>query len=1549
MAIKIQQIADNFQRIGVAPNSFTGLPRVRPPGSQPEPAKRVFAKSKVYDRLYQEMLLYAQRQTSGRSFLISGYRGAGNTMMVGNTIQDVAEYLARENYPVRPLYVRLHGPDLLPSDVRRAAADKPVAPAPAVAENATPKAAQPSDPANSGSDSEIVLKQVAIALYRTAADEFWNSFRERIYENPTVFEGERSDLLELAAQLRVELDAAADLACFRTIWKRAGRLATGVLFPLWPAPLARGGDPRGGTGDQGFLELMALSSAAQAYRVVSGKITETQVSSDEAKRQDKWSLALSGATKNLVAPLAGLAAGIFAGAAVYGSSKATSPYASIVTGLLSGLAVSLTLGYSGTRSRDTTKKVDISFLPDRSLTSLDRMIPLLVERFRLAGLAPIFVVDELDKIPDPFKRIGALVDQLKHFITERAFFCFITDRGYIEKLERESLNLAYPRQHTYFSGRLLVYYMPRQLHGFLKPPHGILQIDESSSAELRRTDMEDVEVLPYVLLHRSKMHAFDLRGQLAKFTEAGQLFCAPGVIRTRQRYLFDLLIQVAVEYLLEQPDLLARGVDDPYFAQLALDALYYPSRSWERGEAHLDLTKPVFTRYIADRIGEYKESAAAKEDATVKPLVSKSDLNLLYRSAQNLAEFLVDPNSLFLAVEQLPLMVDGQNPAMPRFSPTVLDALPIDALLLKHEPAKDHYEWQADVSGRTIVQLKLSSARRKWERLTQEIKIFESLLGSLGGGKLTLGDITTGLAILPSSPSWMEVELALQRLDKKFGGLLGTPKPENDLCDDQTAQDSDALSRFAKMLYLNRESLTYALLLSALLNRYDKGDIGEKLKLISKSLQLHTLRSSQTRDLLRNVWETWSKETAQFQGWATDLQTLSLNPWRLDLQRALTQIATSPYPEDTDGIVSAAWTRWKGDRSKLQPHAYDLIALTLRRGPLSVLSYDFDSFGIYQWSQIFLDSHTEEEAFLRDLAEEKLGLKTGSRRVLLVLADQGSKLKDWKPEAGYSCIAVERSSFGRLALHNFEYVLIELSGSPVEMAQIRMDYAKALGVSTQPTASCRYIVFGRIKPDESDEAPLPYIGSPSGIADAVKKADATVPVVIKETPERPPRPWWFKSATLVQAATVAILTGLVLWFSYRGHDGQLAMRLSAASNDVRSQAHSATPASVLLAIEALRFNDSTEAEAVLRANLKLFPAPVQRDVENQPLQAVFSRDGSKLAVLLPARIQVWSGVGYRDLLPLPTQSCSTADFSPNRKVLALGCGNTVTINGLPLLPSPTRSVKKVLFANNDVLLSADDNGVLVSDVNSRKSFASAHNHFEKLFRSLDAAPDGNSFLYASATTTSVCHLVRGKITSNDLPKVGPINQAAYAPPGSTFDFATAGQNGDLMIWNWIPGSIINTNRLPCPGPLSQMAIGPKGRFVAASCGGAITLWNSLENRVNRLAGTGVVTGLDFSADGKLLAASTTNGRVVLWDLTTKEQVAELQTKGAAKSVAFSPTGGYLVVTADIFQMWDMKGNVNLASLSGDALLQEACSRIPVIPTIEWKTYLGNDDYRPACK
>jgi hypothetical protein len=389
----------------------------------PLPGRARFIKSEAFRILQNSLVRYVSGEIPGRSLLISGHRGAGKTTLVLRAIDDhyrsllddlVKKALAgnqaglRRGPMRRPLLVRLHGPSLLVDVPPLAGSGRATSAGPSAAAGAG-NASTDNAPANDGGPATVAptepahraLVYVTISLYRALAAECAQAFAWQAA-------GQDAALLEMAAQLRLDLDQGAEPDLLRGYWERAGCLSRGVL---WPQRVTE----EASLTDQGLREITALATASQAFRVCAGVENRSESTKNSEAREAVRESRAGVDFKDLANRLTGLSVGGLVG---WGVAQGTGMPGPAGAGVGAALLGALALTWSSRRTTKRERNFDYTFIPDRTIATLDRDLPQVIDRIRAAGLAPIFVVDELDKLDDPFAILGSLIKRLKYLTTE---------------------------------------------------------------------------------------------------------------------------------------------------------------------------------------------------------------------------------------------------------------------------------------------------------------------------------------------------------------------------------------------------------------------------------------------------------------------------------------------------------------------------------------------------------------------------------------------------------------------------------------------------------------------------------------------------------------------------------------------------------------------------------------------------------------------------------------------------------------------------------------------------------------------------------------------------------------------------------------------------------------------------------------------------------------------------------------------------------------------------------------------------------------------------
>ncbi len=291
---------------------------------------------------------------------------------------------------------------------------------------------------------------------------------------------------------------------------------------------------------------------------------------------------------------------------------------------------------------------------------------LLLRRLRQAGLVPVFIIDELDKVVNPVEPLNELTSALKFLFADEGFFCFLTDRSYFAEISLKNRAQANTPLRTVYNLQMLVRYDTRSVREFLAKvirPYGMGNTPITPALQAK------AEALNYILVCRSRMLLFELSRDLRSFSGTDKRFNLDFAEPLENRgHQLHLAVQLAIELVLTNEFVADRISRDPQFAQTIYDALYYPVNLWYADRREVDYSRDGLIRGISEVSGE--------------PLtLGESDKDFLHTQVKAELDLLADLPELerrLGAVDSKRLNINYKGP--------LLRAMPTGISLLKRMP-----------------------------------------------------------------------------------------------------------------------------------------------------------------------------------------------------------------------------------------------------------------------------------------------------------------------------------------------------------------------------------------------------------------------------------------------------------------------------------------------------------------------------------------------------------------------------------------------------------------------------------------------------------------------------------------------------------------------------------------------------------------------------------------------------------------------------------------------------------------------------------------------
>jgi hypothetical protein len=914
------------------------------------------------------------------------------------------------------------------------------------------------------SEAQIALEQITLGLHRAVSREFASRFASRASDlaylkrtpnrslellrasrssqgPPTSMDSttddrlpteadflrllsqipEERELFEMAGQFENELYESPPSRRLREHWARMHALSGGVLFSSGYAPVGSSTETTPTrrppvamfpnsmeVNEQGTRELVALSGVLEAYRRISGDYKKTE---EEKEANQELIEKISGfniAASELAAPVVSLLTGGLAGTGL--AIAGASPAATAFGGVASAIGSSLIFKLSKTRKTDRSQSREYKFVYDLSVSTLDRVLPILIERLRNAGLAPVFVVDELDKVRNLSSRIISMVHHLKKLVAENAFFCFLTNRSYFEEMLAQGSGRAYPVEYTYYTHRLFVVFAAEDFERYLRirfadPPQAETTPLATSDVTLSREAVAR-KMLRWILRHRSQLHVVDLEREIASLrNDQNAVRMETDDIISGLRNLIDLTFQVGIELTLSEPQTEQVLTDRPEFRRLQHDAMYYISRRWLAGEEDVDVSPAgveAFRQYLEDRTGredekesqEITESGAREHTRQIKRSIFTKDVEFLFDQVRILAEFLSEqsaiepagstpqnPNAVDLRKERIRQWNERRKKRnLPDVEADVQDVLLVGerlAILKSVAGRPGVYRFQHAVAGgrsavtRAAQQASPDGIVEAWPAQATFIEAFDRALdivthpkGETTAGRanpVNLDTLAARFKLIAPSPTWPVVRKAIDNLRDSARRGIQHPNYSDDVF---------FVDQFHTTLSRQAEQIGRAIALGAFVGRCGKDErledvIANGMDVIARAMGLGSKREDEVSGALDSV------EVMIRLKYRLSLEkyflTLAARPFSLDsfttaVADAVQVVLSAPTVEFSD-IVAQAWEnaqvrleQWVTSRSTIDPDITELQAAAGRVGPTELLEFDPAEMTLHQWTRALLGS-----------------------------------------------------------------------------------------------------------------------------------------------------------------------------------------------------------------------------------------------------------------------------------------------------------------------------------------------------------------------------------------------------------------------------------------------------------------------------------------------------------------------------------------------------------------------------------------------------------------
>lgn len=407
----------------------------------------------------------------------------------------------------------------------------------------------------------------------------------------------------------------------------------------------------------------------------------------------------------------------------------------------------------------------------------------------------------------------------------------------------------------------------------------------------------------------------------------------------------------------------------------------------------------------------------------------------------------------------------------------------------------------------------------------------------------------------------------------------------------------------------------------------------------------------------------------------------------------------------------------------------------------------------------------------------------------------------------------------------------------------------------------------------------------------------------------------FRWLTTMLALTFVGAVGAAAWAIQQTRLATLRSLEASALNHIKE-----LDLSLLLSVEALKFDDRPENESVLLNALKqsIHPTTFLRGHLGSVRSVALSADGN---VLVSGgndnTIRLWDMTTRQPLeSPLAGHHSTvwSVILSSDDKILVSGSGDNTIILwdmvthqplGLPLVGHTGAVVSLALSADGKILASgSEDNTIILWDVTTRQSLGPPLVGHTAPVRTVTLSADGKTLVSGSADNSIILWDVATRQPMGP-PLVGhngPVRSVVLNSDGSIL--ASGSKDKTIILWDVATRQPIGSPLIGHTGTVLSITLSPDGNTLVSGGGDStIRLWDvaTLQPLGSPLAAhASAVWSVALSADGKILASGSEDSTILLWGADTRPPLGLPFTDHTAPvlSVALSGDGKILASGSD---------------------------------------------------